>query len=177
MACISNEARRAADKVMLTTLRARAGADGSLQIHKGELMQATGMSYSSVNTSMERLKNRGLIEVEPLSENRLDGLFICVDMGEAVKQEAAKVVVPIVTAPKRLRVCPKCGTEASNEQAGFCWRCGSTLKTDDEILREKFQGIVSKLPHMYGSAKADELDSDMKVLWAIYKKAFKNGGH
>ena len=173
---ISNEAKRTADKVVLTAFRARADADGLVHIRKQAFADELGLSLSTISTSMERLKGRALIDVESAGDKRTDGLLVVVDMGEAARRDKAEVVVPIAAAPKQLRKCPKCGTEASNEQASFCWKCGASMKTDDELLQEKFSRIIAKLPHTYGSRRSDELDEDLKVLWAIYNKAFKRGG-
>lgn len=170
---ISNEKKRAINKAVLTALRARADADGLARVRTQALADELGLSYSTITTSMERLKSMSLIEVEAASEKRTDGWLVAVDMGAAARKDQAEVVVPITAAPTRpLRKCPKCGTLASNEQAGYCWRCGSAIKSKDELLQDDFRQVVSHLPHMYPSAKSDVLDADLKVLWAVYERAF-----
>lgn len=169
---ISNEKKRAINKAVLTALRSRADADGLTRVKTQALADELGLSYSAIATSMERLKSLSLIEVEAASEKRTDGWLVAVDMGAAARKDQAEVVVPITTAPRTLRKCPKCGTLASNEQAGYCWRCGSAIKSKDELLQDDFRQVVSHLPHMYPNAKSDVLDADLKVLWAVYERAF-----
>ena len=169
---ISNEKKRAINKAVLTALRARADADGLARVKTRALADELGLSYSTIKTSMERLKSMSLIEVEAASEKRTDGLLVAVDMGSAARKDQTEVVVPIVTAPRPLRKCPKCGTLASNEQAAYCWRCGQQLKSKDEMLQDGFRKVIARLPQMYPSAKTEVLDEDLSALWAVYERAF-----
>lgn len=75
---------------------------------------------------------------------------------------------PVETIP--LRVCAKCGTEAPDPEARFCWKCGASLLSDRELLKEAFDRVFPKIAKL--STDSVEMNEIMTVIGKVGKIAF-----
>lgn len=71
----------------------------------------------------------------------------------------------------KLRKCRKCGTMAANENARFCWKCGETLLSEKELLKEEFNMTLGRICRFINDSR--ELQRITDTLDKVGKLAFK----
>lgn len=80
-------------------------------------------------------------------------------------------IVIQVKDERPLRKCNKCGTFGPNPNARFCWKCGASLLSDRELLKEAFDRVFPKIAKL--STDSAEMNEIMTVIGKVGKMAFE----
>ncbi len=155
----------AIDTAVLSALRGLTADDQPLTVKKAALAERSGVTVPQLMGALARLASRSLVDYETVERGSLT--VIVSHNGSPVRESA-----PV---PSRKCVCRKCGAVGHNDEAMFCWRCGSELWTAEEILRNKFAALLSRFPRLYG-ANVKQADEDMQVLREVADLAFAKKG-
>lgn len=143
----------AEDANLLRILKEKADQYGEAEVRKQDIALEYGISVTSIGKSMDRLKEKGYIEYEFTNRGRA-GSFFRVWFIDQNKVEAE--AQPVEEA--KLRICKCCGSKALTPEARFCWKCGSTLLTDGEVLKEQLNALLPRVARcITDSAVSNEL--------------------
>lgn len=127
-----------------------------------------GVHPTTVQRHIHLLISDGLIEVRHPHGKRGGYEIRCLNDGERHTEDSERHVKVQVTAP--VRVCRYCKTEAANEKARFCWKCGKTLLTEKELLKEEFNMTLGRICRFINDSA--ECNRIMETLDKVGKIAF-----
>lgn len=117
-----------------------------------------GENHVTIMTDLRKFEQEGKIEVEARQ-----GSGTLIRFPE-IKEPEVEVKLPV-------RVCAKCGTEAPDPEARFCWKCGASLLSDRELLKEAFDRVFPKIAKL--STDSAEMNEIMTVIGKVGKMAFE----
>ena len=115
-----------------------------------------GECHGTIRTDIMKLADEGKIE---FTSKPGSGFFIRIP--EPKEPEPQPVIV---------RKCAKCGSDAPNPEARFCWKCGASLLSDRELLKEAFDRVFPKIAKL--STDSAEMNEIMTVIGKVGKLAF-----
>ena len=161
--------QRLEDANLLRIFREKAGQADTVTIRKNEIMLEYGLSYKSITGGMERLKEKGYIDFSR-NNGGCKGSSFTVTLNREEPTEEPTATEETV-APEPGRRCVFCGTIAPNKDARWCWKCGKSLLSEKELLKEAFETAVVKIAR----AMTDSHDSNdvMQTLGKVKKMAFE----
>lgn len=117
-----------------------------------------GECNGTIRNDIMKLRDEGKIEFK---SSKGSGFLIRIPEAEDL---TAEVKLPV-------RVCAKCGTDAPDPNARFCWKCGASLLSDRELLKEAFDRVFPKIAKLTtDSAEGNEI---MTVIGNVAKMAFE----
>lgn len=122
-----------------------------------------GIDTQTVRRYLEHFAKEGLLEYTHLQK----GVWLVHYNGKMQQSSENAVYIPV---KKPLRVCPKCKVEATNEGAKFCWKCGASLLSEKERLRDEFRNTLGSLHRFIDNAK--DREKIMDVMTRVDKFAF-----
>lgn len=155
-------------KTLLNYIRSNMDGDGYLTLKSSVCSPVTGLDKSTINRYLKYFADEGLIEFESM---RKDGYLVhYLNIDVDTKKSATEIAVSIKKPPRK---CTKCGAEASNQFARFCWACGANLLSEKEALREEFHAAINKMFRLTDDTKA--VSEIMKTLVKVEKLAFEEG--
>lgn len=117
-----------------------------------------GENHVTIMTDLRKFEQEGKIEVEARQ-----GSGTLIRFPET-KEPEVEVKLPV-------RVCTKCGKEAPDPEARFCWKCGASLLSDRELLKEAFDRVFPKIAKL--STDSVEMNEIMTVIGKVGKMAFE----
>lgn len=94
---------------------------------------------------------------------------------ESTDAEPSKETVKVQIAPvKKLRICPKCKTQAPDQTALFCFKCGTSLLSEKEQLRREFNNTLGYICRIVKNPT--DVNKIMTVMTKVDKFAFAEEG-
>lgn len=132
------------------------GQDAWFPFNASEFALDRGVSRETIQQSVKRLASDGKLEYEGKP-----GWGYMVHLTEIPEEPEEKLP---------LRTCAKCGTEAPDPEARFCWKCGASLLSDRELLKEAFDRVFPKIAKL--STDSVEMNEIMTVIGKVGKMAF-----
>lgn len=137
-------------KNLLNYIKGNMDRDGYLVFKCREYAKEHGIQQQNVVRMVKYFEDQNLIEYESM---RRDGYLIhYLDIDEPSKKSSNEVEVKVSELPHRK--CPKCGFEAPNHYAKFCWSCGASLLSEKEVLRDEFRLAIGKIYRLSTDSKA-----------------------
>ena len=122
-----------------------------------------GLDSQTVRRYLEYFSDKGLLEYTHLQK----GVWLVHYNGNTQPASDNLVYVPV---SKPRRVCPKCKVEATNDGAKFCWKCGASLLSEKERLKEEFRSALGSLHRFIDNTK--DREKIMDVMIRVDKFAF-----
>lgn len=168
MARTSNHS--AEDTNLLRILKEKADQYGEAEVKMTEIGLEYGISNRAVRQSMGRLKEKGYLDFEYVNNGRA-GHYFRVWIIDQNKVEPKTLDEIMEEEPVKMRVCKHCGSKAFNEDARFCWKCGASLLSDKELLKEAFDRVFPKIAKL--STDSVEMNEIMTVIGKVGKMAFE----
>ena len=163
------------DANLLRIIKEKADQYGEAELRKSDIALEYGISPTAIGKSMDRLKEKSYIDFEFMNRGRAGSFYKLwlVDQNKRQDVEAE----PTEESPSedgpvvKLRMCKRCGTVAASADARFCHRCGESLLSEKEQLKEKFNSFFPKIARALG----DSTDSNeiMTVIGRVGKLAFE----
>lgn len=151
------------DTITLRTLRELIPGDAPMTFRKSELAERMNTTAPRLAGSLARLASKSLIDFESSQRGCLT--ILVSHNGSPVRESRS------APARKRACTCKACGAVGHNDEALFCWKCGKPLRSPEELLKERFSGVLARFPRLYGS-NTEQADADMRVLVEVGKLAF-----
>lgn len=142
--------------ILLQYLRSTADPDGYVTFNGSTFALDHGISPSTSSKLLRKLEKDGRLEYTR------EGKF-----GSLVH------LIPPEADPQKPepRKCPKCGESAHDDHARFCYRCGTSLLSEREQIKEQIGKLLPRIfREIDSSALVSELSSVMSRLMDI---AFK----
>ena len=157
---LTKEKQFAMDAETLSALRELIPGDTPMTFKTAKLAERINTTVPRLTGSLARLSSRSLIDYE--TERGSVTIFVS-HSGQPVQHQSAR---------RTPLVCRECGAVGHNDEAVFCWKCGKPLRTPEQLLKDKFSAVLSRIPALYG-ANVKQADADMQVLVEIGSLAFK----
>ena len=151
----SKEDTKTARSILLEHLKQK--GDGWFAFNASHYASDFGADPSTIQKYLRALQDDHIIELKS-NTGRGGGYKIRMSNGEPAEE------------PK-LRTCRRCGTMAANENARFCWKCGETLLTEKELLKEEFNMTLGRICRFINDSR--ELQRITDTLDKVGKLAFK----
>lgn len=136
---------------------------GYLELRCSIVVSKLKLDSQTVRRYLEHFNKSGLLDYTHLQK----GAWLVRYNGNTQPASENAVYIPV---KKSLRVCPKCKVEAANDGAKFCWKCGTSLLSEKERLREEFQLAIGNLHRFIDNAK--DREKIMDVMIRVEKFAF-----
>jgi len=156
--------------IVLSYIRENVDEDGYTKMNISSVSMDRGISYSSVKNALKSLAVDGKIEYTNTDDvidqsGRVNRGFLVHLIGNV-----QPLIVPVkVETP--VRKCEKCGTDAPAVGARFCWKCGASLLTEKELLKEAFDRVFPKIAKL--GTDSTEMNEIMTVIGKVANMAFK----
>ena len=166
----SKEEEQRVRSIVLSFIKENVDEDGYLKMSASALSLDRGIPTWSIRTALKNLADDGKVEVAETNDvtdsNGRNNRGMLVHL----VRDTQPLVVPVkVEAP--VRKCSKCGTDAPAVGARFCWKCGASLLSDRELLKEAFDRVFPKIAKLTtDSAEGNEI---MTVIGNVAKMAFE----
>ena len=156
--------------IVLSYIKENVDDDGYLKMSATALSLDRGISAVGIKTALKNLADDGKVEYTATNDvpdqNGRNNRGFLIHLVSNVKP----LIVPVkVETP--MRKCPKCGTEAPAVGARFCWKCGASLLSDRELLKEAFDRVFPKIARL--STDSAEMNEIMTVIGKVGKLAFE----
>lgn len=137
------------DANLLRIIKEKADQYGEAELRKSDIALEYGISPTSIGKSMDRLKEKSYIDFEFMNRGRAGSFYRLwlVDQNKRQDVEAE----PTEESPSedgpvvKLRMCKRCGTVAASADARFCHRCGESLLTEEEQLKEQLDSLLPRV--------------------------------
>ena len=136
MAAISNKEVFAHRQMFIDYIKENMDDHGYLNLRCSLVASKIGLDSQTVRRYLEHFSKTGLLDYTHLQK----GAWLVRYNGNTQPASENTVYIPV---KKPLRVCPKCKVEATNDGARFCWKCGSSLLSEKEQLKEEFHNTLS----------------------------------
>lgn len=156
--------------IVLSYIRENVDEDGYTKMNISSVSMDRGISYSSVKNALKSLAVDGKIEYTNTDDvidqsGRVNRGFLVHLIGNV-----QPLIVPVkVEAP--VRKCEKCGTDAPAVGARFCWKCGASLLTEKELLKEAYDRVLPKIAKL--GTDSTEMNEIMTIIGKVANMAFK----
>lgn len=135
---------------------------GYLFVRTSDVEQKLGLDPQTVHRYLEHFCKEGRLEY---SHEQKGVWLVNYRSHQQVPQNS--VYVPIA---KPRRICPKCKVEAPNDGARFCWKCGSSLLSEKEQVKEEYLNILGFICRVVKNPM--DAKKIMEVLSKVEKIAF-----
>lgn len=156
--------------IVLSYIRENVDEDGYTKMNISSVSMDRGISYSSVKNALKSLAVDGKIEYtntdDVIDQNgRANRGFLVHLIGNV-----QPLIVP-VKVEATVRKCEKCGTDAPAVGARFCWKCGASLLTEKELLKEAYDRVLPKIAKL--GTDSTEMNEIMTIIGKVANMAFK----
>lgn len=163
MAAISNQEVFNRRQAFIDYITENMDEAGYLNLRCSLVCPKLGIDSQTVRRYLEHFSNTGRIEYTKLQK----GAWLVHYNGKTQPASENSVYIPI---KKPLRICPKCKVEAANEGAKFCWKCGSSLLSEKEQVKEEYHNILGFICRVVKNPM--DTKKIMEVLSKVEKIAF-----
>lgn len=163
MSAISNQEVFNRRQAFMSYITENMDEAGYLNLRCSLVCPKLGVDSQTVRRYLEHFSNTGRIEYTHLQK----GAWLVHYNGKVQQSSENAVYIPIA---KPRRICPKCKVEAANEGAKFCWKCGASLLSEKERLRDEFRNALGSLHRFIDNAK--DREKIMDVMARVDKFAF-----
>ena len=136
---------------------------GYLNLRCSLVCQKLGIDSQTVHRYLEHFSNGGCLEFTHLQK----GSWLVHYNGNTRPASENSIYIPIA---KPRRICPKCKVEAANDGARFCWKCGSSLLSEKEQVKEEYHNILGFICRVVKNPM--DTKKIMEVLSKVEKIAF-----
>lgn len=165
----SKEEEQRVRSIVLSFIKENVDEDGYLKMSASALSLDRGIPAWSIRTALKNLADDGKVEVAETNDvtdaNGRNNRGMLVHL----VSNTQPLVVPVkVETP--VRKCGKCGTDAPAVGARFCWKCGASLLSEKELLKEAFDRVFPKIARALTDSDANEI---MTVIGKVGQLAFK----
>lgn len=157
---LSNEEGKRIRSIVLQYLKDNSDCDGYSKISCQAFALDRGIPYYTVRAAIEKLSDEGKIEYARTGNGFIVRMI-----------DIPNPLVIQVKDERPLRKCDKCGTFGPNPNARFCWKCGASLLSDRELLKEAFDRVFPKIAKL--STDSAEMNEIMTVIGKVGKMAFE----
>ena len=163
MSAISNQEVFNRRQAFMSYITENMDEKGYLNLRVAAVCLKLGFDNQTVCRYLEHFSKEGRLEYTRIQK----GVYL-VNYHGGQKQIPENTVY--ISVKKSLRVCPKCKVEAANDGAKFCWKCGTSLLSEKERLREEFQLAIGNLHRFIDNTK--DREKIMDVMIRVEKFAF-----
>lgn len=144
-------------------IKSRVDPDGYMTLRTSAVATDLGLDSMCVQRYLKYFAGSGKVEFE----REQKGVYIVKYNGNTQPASDALVYVPL---GKDFRKCPKCGAEACNTESRFCWKCGSSLLSEKELLKAEFNNILGYICRVVTNSK--DVNKIMATMTKVQKFAF-----
>jgi hypothetical protein len=143
-------------------IKSRVDPDGYMTLRTSAVAADLGLDSMCVQRYLKHFAGSGRVEFE----REQKGVYIVKYNGNTQPASDNLVYVPL----SEFRKCPKCGAEACNTKSRFCWRCGSSLLSEKEQVKEEYHNILGFICRVVKNPM--DIKKIMEVLSKVEKIAF-----
>lgn len=121
-------------------LKKNADEEGYLVFNSASFALDRGVDSTTIQRCVRKIAEDGKIEYTRAPADGVhtnSGLLIRLLQNERKPEEQATI--------SALRKCPKCGELAHDIRSRFCYRCGTSLLTEKELLKERCNNFLPRL--------------------------------
>lgn len=137
--------------IMLQHLRSVADTDGYATFSGSAFALDHGISTETTSKIIRNLSDAGRLEY--------------------TRAGRSGYLVHLIHQNPEPRRCPKCGETANDTESRFCHRCGASLLTEKEQLKERLDRLV---PRLYRSINDSSVANEaMELIGTLKKIVFK----
>ena len=137
--------------ILLQHLRSNADNNGYVTFNGSAFALDHGISPETTARLMRNLQDAGRLEY--------------------TRAGSAGSLVRLIPKEPEPRKCPKCGEAAHDTESRFCHRCGASLLTEKEQLKDRLDRLV---PRLYRSINDSSVANEaMELIGTLKKIVFK----
>lgn len=157
---LSKEEGKRIRNIVLQFIKDTADVDGYTKVNCQALALDRGIPSSSVRLAVDKLSEEGKVEFARTSNGLLVRLV-----------DIPNPLVVSVKEERPIRKSEKCGAVGANADARFCWKCGASLLTEKELLKEAYDRVLPKIAKL--GTDSTEMNEIMTVIGKVANIAFK----
>ena len=163
MAGISNREVFEKRTSFIEYIKSRVEPDGYMALRASAVKLDLGLDSMCVKRYLTHFAETGVIEF--MRERK--GVYIVKYNGNTQPASDNFVYIPL---GNKLRKCPKCGELACNAESKFCWKCGSSLLSEKEILKAEFNNTLGYICRLINNPS--DVNKIMATMTKVQKFAF-----
>ena len=163
MAAISNQEVFNRRQAFMSYITENMDEKGYLNLRVAAVCLKLGLDNQTVHRYLEHFSKEGRLEYTRIQK----GVYLVNYHGGPKQIPENTIYVPIA---KPRRICPKCKVEATNDGARFCWKCGSSLLSEKEQVKEEYHSILGFICRVVKNPM--DTKKIMEVLSKVEKIAF-----
>lgn len=165
----SKEEEQRVRSLVLSFIKENVDEDGYLKMSASALSLDRGIPAWSIRTALKNLADEGRVEFTETNDvTDSNGRN---NRGLIVRLVTTTPMVVPVKEERPIRVCEKCGAVGANADARFCWKCGASLLTEKELLKEAYDRVLPKIAKL--GTDSTEMNEIMTVIGKVANMAFK----
>ena len=168
MARRSKAEEQKVQSIVLAFIKENADEDGYMKMSASSLSLDRGIPTWSIRTALKNLADNGKVEIA--ETNDVTDSSGRNNRGFLVRLITSQPMVIPVKEETPVRKCSVCGTEAPALGARYCWKCGASLLSDRELLKEAFDRVFPKIAKL--STDSAEMNEIMTVIGKVASIAF-----
>lgn len=167
MAGIPNHVIAENRQKLMDYIKSHADESGYVVVTTQQVLLCCGQNPLTLSRHLEHFSKIGAIEYA--KEGR--GQYLVRLVLEKPSEDVVKVQI---ASAKKLRICPKCRTQAPDQTAQFCFKCGTSLLSEKEQLRKEFNNTLGYICRVVKNP--NDVNKIMTVLTKVDKFAFAEEG-
>lgn len=169
MAGISNRVVAEKRQKLMDYIRQQADESGYAIVTTHQVQRDCGLDSETLSRYLDHFSTAGAIEYAR------EGYGKYLVRIESPNTEPSENAIEVqITPVKKLRVCPKCKTQAPDQTAQFCYKCGASLLSEKELLRKEFHNALGYICRIIKSSV--DVNKIMSVMTKVDKFAFAEEG-
>ena len=130
-----NQETEATRRAVWEYLKQNADDDGYIEFNSSAFALDRGCDPVTIQRVVHWLSDQGKVECTKSVNTNTGRNCLLVHIVEDRLKEIGNI----------LRKCPKCGELAHDTRSRFCYRCGTSLLTEKEILKERCNNFLPRL--------------------------------